>query len=138
MFSVETASATETEALAAQLGGLLSPGMVITLSGELGAGKTVFVRGLARGLGLSGAVTSPSYVLQHVYRGARLALYHLDAFRLAGGLAEFEASGLHEALADDQAAVCVEWPERLGALQWPPERIEVQFEHLDPQRRRLV
>jgi tRNA threonylcarbamoyladenosine biosynthesis protein TsaE len=136
--SFESSSPAATEALGKQLGGVLPRGAAVTLSGELGAGKTVFVRGLARGWGVTGPITSPSYVLEHVYRGERGTLYHLDAYRLAGGLAEFEASGLHEALADAAALVCVEWHELLGEVQWPPERIDIQFEHLAPDLRRLT
>jgi tRNA threonylcarbamoyladenosine biosynthesis protein TsaE len=83
-------------------------------------------------------VTSPTYVLQHIYRGGRLTLYHIDLYRLLGGAVEFEDSGLHECLDDCQGVVCVEWPERAADLQWPPDRISVQIDHLDPQRRRIA
>lgn len=137
--SLETSSPAETEALAAKIGALVLPGLVITLAGELGAGKTVFVRGLARGLGVPDAtVTSPTYVLQHVYRGGRLPLYHIDAYRLRGGADEFEASGLNESFADAQGVVCVEWPERLGAFVWPAFRLEIQVEHAGLEQRRLA
>ena len=118
--------------------GLNKSGILITLEGELGAGKTVFVRGLARGLGIpTEAITSPTYVLQHIYRGGRLLLYHMDAYRIAGGAREFEASGLLECLDDPQAVVCLEWPERLAGFQWPTDRIKVEIEHCDMERRRI-
>ena len=139
-FSRSTASAAETEALGAAIARGLRGGELIVLSGELGAGKTVFVRGLARGLNCPPGVrvTSPTYVLQHAYRGGRLALYHIDAYRLGGGAAEFEASGLRECMDDSGGVVCLEWPERLDDLQWPGDRIFVQIEHVDPQHRQLT
>ncbi|MGD0090373.1 MAG: tRNA (adenosine(37)-N6)-threonylcarbamoyltransferase complex ATPase subunit type 1 TsaE [Planctomycetota bacterium] len=138
--AIETRSAAETEALAERLARVLPGGMLIALQGELGAGKTVFVRGVARGLGVPAdvMVNSPTYVLQHIYRGGRLTLYHLDLYRLLCGAEEFEDSGLRECLDDCTGLVCVEWPERLADFQWPADRIVVQLEHLNPQRRRIV
>ena len=114
--------------------------MLVALAGELGAGKTVFVRGLAQGLNMPSGVmvTSPTYVLQHIYRGGRLTLYHIDVYRVLGGAAEFEDSGLRECLDDCDGLVCVEWPERVADFQWPADHIMVRIEHLDPQRRRIV
>ena len=136
----ETNSAAATEALGTSLARGLRGGELIVLSGELGAGKTVFVRGMAKGLDCPPGVrvTSPTYVLQHAYRGGRLTLYHIDAYRIGGGAAEFEASGLRECMDDRSGIVCLEWPERLDDLQWPGERIFVQIEHLDPQHRQLT
>jgi tRNA threonylcarbamoyladenosine biosynthesis protein TsaE len=138
--TIETRSAAETEALAARIGAAITRQTLVTLSGELGAGKTVFVRGLARGLGVPVAtpVTSPTYVLLHHYRGGRLMLYHIDAYRLGGGADEFEASGLNECLADPNGVVCIEWPEKLTGQKWPQARIEVSIEHIDPDVRRIV
>ncbi|MCY3018854.1 MAG: tRNA (adenosine(37)-N6)-threonylcarbamoyltransferase complex ATPase subunit type 1 TsaE [Planctomycetota bacterium] len=138
--AVETASARETEALGIRLACSLSGGMLVTLEGELGSGKTVLVRGIACGLKVPPGViiTSPTYVLQHVYRGGRLTLYHIDLYRIVGGAAEFEASGLHECFDDAQGLVCVEWPERLPSFKWPEDRVIVQIEHAEPQRRRIA
>jgi tRNA threonylcarbamoyladenosine biosynthesis protein TsaE len=137
---IASGAAAETEALGASLGRLLSGREMIVLSGELGAGKTVFVRGVARGLDVPQGirVTSPTYVLQHAYRGGRLTLYHMDAYRIGGGAAEFEGSGLRECLDDPHGVVCLEWPERLADFQWPGERITVQIEHDDVQLRRIA
>jgi len=134
-YVIGTESPAETEALgtlAAQ------PGLVVALRGELGAGKTVFVRGLARGLLGPGAVavTSPTYVLQHVYRGGAGVLYHLDLYRLKGGTGEFEASGLRDCLADPRGVVCLEWPERAEDIL-PADRLEVELEHQGETRRLL-
>ena len=136
----DTHSAKETEALAARIGASLSRQTLVTLSGELGAGKTVFVRGLARGLGVPVAtpVTSPTYVLLHHYPGGRLMLYHIDAYRIGGGADEFEASGLNECLADPNGVVCLEWPEKLAGQKWPANRIDVSIEHIDPEQRRIT
>ena len=137
---LDTHSAAETEQLGIRLACALAGRTVVTLSGELGAGKTVFVRGLACGLKVPPGVvvTSPTYVLQHVYRGGRLTLYHIDAYRMVGGVGEFEASGLDECLGDEQGVVCVEWPERLPDFHWPDDHIEVHIEHHEPQERRIV
>jgi tRNA threonylcarbamoyladenosine biosynthesis protein TsaE len=152
-FAVETGSPAATEALAAELARALVPpasgrqggrleagGTLILLTGELGTGKTVFVRGLLRGLDAPPevAVTSPTYVLQHTYRGGRRTLHHLDIYRLAGGALEFENSGLLECLDDPGALVAVEWPERLGAFAWPADRVEVTLDHAGPKCRRVV
>jgi tRNA threonylcarbamoyladenosine biosynthesis protein TsaE len=107
-----SSSEEETRAIAARLARNLRPGSVLLLSGDLGAGKTAFVRGLAEGLGLSAdEVTSPTFTLVHEYRGGRLPLVHVDLYRLdSADLAEI-------GLDDDLAAagvVAVEWPERLG------------------------
>lgn len=137
---IESRSAAETEAVGIRLACALGGGMLITLTGELGAGKTVLIRGLACGLNMPPGVvvTSPTYVLQHIYRGGRLTLYHLDVYRIVGGAPEFEASGLMECLDDKQGLVCVEWPERLAGFAWPDDRITVQLDHVDPQRRRVT
>lgn len=144
---LETHSAAETEALGERLARALvheprPQGSValVLLSGELGAGKTSFVRGMLRGLDapLDVRATSPTYVLQHVYKGGRATLYHIDAYRLGGGAAEFESSGLLECLDDPAAIVCVEWPEKLPDLKWPPDRIIVELEHRDPSVRAIT
>jgi tRNA threonylcarbamoyladenosine biosynthesis protein TsaE len=108
---LRSSSEVETRALAAALAGDLRPGTVLLLSGDLGAGKTAYVRGLAEGLGLDpDVVTSPTFTLVHEYRGGRLPLVHVDLYRLdSADLAEL-------GLDDDLAAagvVAVEWPERL-------------------------
>ena len=101
-----------TEALAEQLAATLHPGDVLLLSGPLGAGKTAFVRGLARGLGLSAAdVSSPTFTLIHEYRGGRLTLFHVDLYRLTDASAD--DLGLQE-LGVDDGVLAIEWPERLA------------------------
>lgn len=118
-------SEADTVALGETLGRALAPGDLILLYGELGAGKTTLVRGLARGAGCRGRVSSPSFALAHRYRGRRLTVHHLDLYRLApGGDAEL---GLDELLADPKGAVVVEWPQVLP--RWPARRLEVRLSH---------
>ena len=104
-------SESETRAIAAALAPTLMPGSVILLSGDLGAGKTAFVRGLAAGLGLDpDEVTSPTFTIVHEYRGGRLPLIHVDLYRL--DRAELDDIGLDQDLAE-QGVTAVEWAERL-------------------------
>jgi tRNA threonylcarbamoyladenosine biosynthesis protein TsaE len=104
-------SESETRAIAAALAPALTPGAVILLSGDLGAGKTAFVRGLAEGLGIDpDEVTSPTFTLVHEYRGGRLPLIHVDLYRL--DRAELDEIGLDQDLAAT-GVTAVEWSERL-------------------------
>jgi tRNA threonylcarbamoyladenosine biosynthesis protein TsaE len=107
----QSSSEAETRAIAAALTPSLMPGAVILLSGDLGAGKTAFVRGLAEGLGLDADdVTSPTFTIVHEYRGGRLPLIHVDLYRL--DRAELDEVGLDEDLAA-LGVTAVEWAERL-------------------------
>ena len=111
-FETISRSESETEALGAVLAKDLRPGDVVALTGDLGAGKTAFVSGLARGLSLDpGQVSSPTFALVHEYRGGRLPLFHVDLYRLSG--AEAEDLGLDE-LGVADGVLAIEWPERLG------------------------
>ena len=129
---VVTASAEETEAVGARLAGRLEPGDVVTVSGELGSGKTTFVRGACRGLGVTAPVTSPTFTIGHRYRG-RLDVSHLDLYRFSG-LSPAEWGDLEPYFED--AIVFVEWPEAgLDAL--PSARVTVRLEHVSVERRRI-
>jgi tRNA threonylcarbamoyladenosine biosynthesis protein TsaE len=111
-----TRSEAETEALAEALASGFRGGEVVLLSGDLGAGKTAFVRGLARGLGADASeVASPTFVLLTSYRG-RLVLHHADLYRLAGTVDEGEL-GLEE-LPGSGGVLAVEWAERLRRVPW--------------------
>ncbi len=129
---LESFSAGETESVAARLAGPLAAGDVVLVSGELGAGKTTFVRGACRALGVRGAVTSPTFTIGHRYHGAT-DVSHLDLYRFRG-LSAAEWGDLEPYFQD--AIVFVEWPEAgLGVL--PGERAHVLLEHVAPDRRRI-
>lgn len=107
-----------TEALGFALGRQLRAGDVVALFGDLGAGKTTFSRGLLRGLGFEGDVSSPTFPIVQPYEAPhmRLPLWHVDLYRVEGE-EEIEQLALDEAR--DDAALVIEWPERLGAALWP-------------------
>jgi tRNA threonylcarbamoyladenosine biosynthesis protein TsaE len=107
---IDSYSAAETERLATQLGQVLPPDTVLALHGDLGAGKTTFVRGLARAWGIREAVTSPTFNLYTLYRGER-QLIHLDAYRLESG-ADLDALMIEDFL-ESPWCFAVEWPERI-------------------------
>ena len=105
----------ETFKLGAQIGAEVNGGEILLLSGPLGAGKTIFVKGLASALGLDPAeVTSPSFTLVNPYAG-RLSLYHIDLYRLDEGVSAAHAVDLDELLMEESAVIVIEWAERLGA-----------------------
>lgn len=106
----------ETEALGEQLAYRALPGLVIGLTGDLGAGKTSLVRGLARGLGITSRVHSPTFTLVNEYTGGRLKLFHLDLYRLENP-DQIRTAGIEEFLAPDGVTV-VEWAERLELGGW--------------------
>ncbi|HYM67707.1 MAG TPA: tRNA (adenosine(37)-N6)-threonylcarbamoyltransferase complex ATPase subunit type 1 TsaE [Patescibacteria group bacterium] len=122
-----THSAAETEAAGAELGRRLRAGDVVLLSGELGAGKTTFVRGLASGVGSDAAVASPTFQLVRIYPG-RVQLAHVDLYRVESD-AELAVLGLDELA--EQGAVIVEWGERLEV----PGAALIDFQHLGGDRR---
>ena len=128
-----SSSAAATEALGVALGAALRAGDVVALEGELGAGKTCLVRGLARGLGVTGPVTSPTFTLMHTYEGPT-PLHHFDAW-MEGREQTFLAGGGTEWLRGDGVAV-VEWAERVAPWLSEP-LLRVRMEHLDPERRRV-
>jgi tRNA threonylcarbamoyladenosine biosynthesis protein TsaE len=134
----ETASARETEALAADLAAALRPGDVVLVSGELGAGKTTFVRGACRALGVAVPVTSPTFTIARRYEDGRLPVSHLDLFRLAEGLGDEEPELLEDELSPDRVAF-VEWPEVAGdGLPGIQVVARVRLEHRGGDRRRVV
>jgi tRNA threonylcarbamoyladenosine biosynthesis protein TsaE len=127
---VVTASPRETEAVAARLAALLAEGDVVSVSGELGAGKTTFVRGAARALGVSGPVSSPTFTIGHRYE-APTPVAHLDLYRVQG--IDPEEWGDLEPYFDGAIAF-VEWPEHGG--DWLPEaRAVVTLGHVDETHR---
>jgi len=129
-----SSSAEVTEALAEELGRTLPAGTLVALDGDLGAGKTCFVRGLARGLGIEGGVASPTYTLMQAHEGGRLPLYHFDAW-MEGREKAFLMDGGDTLLSGEGLAV-VEWAERV-ADTLPPTRLAVRLVHVDPETRRM-
>lgn len=111
-----TRSAEETFELAYGIGEAITKPTVFLLQGDLGAGKTVFAKGIAAGLDIDPAeVNSPTFTLVNEYKG-RMRLYHLDLYRIEGGADELRELGLEEMLNEPNAVVLIEWPERLGTL----------------------
>lgn len=125
----------ELEAEGESLGRALPAGALVTFEGDLGAGKTTFIKAIARGLGVAGPASSPTYALVHRYRGARGPVFHLDCFRLRS---PEEAADLDwEGLLREGDAILVEWPEQAGAWLPAPSR-RFRLHHLaDPERRGL-
>jgi tRNA threonylcarbamoyladenosine biosynthesis protein TsaE len=117
---VLTTGPDDTEQAGAELAARLQPGDVVLVSGELGAGKTTFVRGALRALGVDGPVTSPTFVVGHAFDGASGPVSHLDLYRLAG--MGGEDPGLLEPFFVPDAIVFVEWPEQADGA-WPDERV---------------
>ncbi len=132
---LESGSATETEAAGATLAERLGPGDVVVVSGELGAGKTTFIRGACRALGVEGPVTSPTFTIGQRYSG-RLPVSHLDLYRLAGLDAEDPAL-LDDYLGADAVAF-VEWPAVAEPELAGRRVLEVRLTHLGDERREIV
>ena len=133
MAETETQSPEETEAIGARVAGELSPGDVVTVSGELGSGKTTFVRGACRSLGVTGPVTSPTFTIGHRYEG-RVPVSHLDLYRFSG-LSHAEWGDLEPYF--DDAVAFVEWPEA-GAGVLPAPRVRVHMRHSGRDRRAIT
>jgi len=130
--SIESVSSEQTELVAAELAAELEPGDVVTVSGELGAGKTTFVRGACRALGVQGPVTSPTYTIGHRYRG-HVDVSHLDLYRFES-VSPADWGDLEPYF--DGAVCFVEWPEAAaGAL--PDARFRVTLRHAGEDRRMI-
>ncbi len=128
-----TGSAEATESVAAQLAARLAVGDVVAVSGELGSGKTTFVRGACRALGVTAPVTSPTFTIGHRYPG-QADVSHIDLFRF-NGVSAAEWGDLEPYF--ENAIVFVEWPEA-GRDVLPPARVAVRLQHAGGDRRRLV
>ncbi len=129
-----TCSPEETEAVGAALGETLQPGAVVAYLGDLGAGKTAFTRGLARGLGIRETVTSPTYTIVNEYLTGRLPLFHFDMYRLANSDALWDI-GWEDYL--ERGGVCaVEWSENVADAM--ENAIWVKIEKLDEDTRRIT
>ena len=133
---LETTGIAQTQEVGARLALLLRPGDVLALIGDLGAGKTAFTQGLASGLGIAAAVTSPTFVLMNRYQGpGGQILQHVDCYRLGDAPLEMWDAGLAD-LFDGDDIVVIEWADRITGLL-PDEYLEITFAYLGPERRRL-
>ena len=131
----ETATVTETEQIAEHFGQTLTGGETVLLQGEMGAGKTHFCKGLAKGLGVDDIVTSPTFALHNCYRG-RLTLNHFDFYRIDDP-AEAEILGLDEFFHDKQGVSVIEWGDNVKELI-PPARITVTIDKIGGDSRRIT
>jgi tRNA threonylcarbamoyladenosine biosynthesis protein TsaE len=111
LINIISSSPEETEALGENLAGRLTAGSVIALKGALGAGKTCLVKGIARGLGITETITSPTYTIINEYNGSSVMLHHIDAYRLSGD-DDFEHTGAGECIGGKGITV-IEWSERI-------------------------
>ena len=124
----------QTRSIGMRLGGALQAGDVVCLQGNLGAGKTTFVQGIAKGWGSLDSVSSPTFIIVNVYRRAdQSQLFHMDAYRL-DSTAEAEELDIDSMLS--QGPLLIEWPERINGLV-PNERLWVQLEHIDEEEREM-
>ena len=124
----------QTRRIGARLGGALQAGDVICLQGDLGAGKTTFVQGLAKGWGSLDSVSSPTFIIVNEYRRAdQSRLFHMDAYRL-DSTPEAEELDLDSMMAD--GALIIEWPERIDGLV-PVDNLWITFEHIDEEEREM-
>ena len=128
-----TTSYQETKTLAIKVANAIKKGCFIAFNGDLGAGKTAFVTGLAQGLGSNEAVSSPTFALLNQYTDGRIPLYHFDLYRINGE--EIYSLGFDEMFFDPNIISCVEWSERLSELDMPEKRIEITILKLDGDNR---
>ncbi len=132
MQTVQLAVASQTHALGVRLGAAAFPGMVVTLRGDLGAGKTVLAKGIGAGLGVPGIVRSPTFVILQLHEGGRLPMAHVDGYRLDGP-DDLAHVGLDDALAG-HGVVVIEWPERFEEAL-PVDRLDIALDFVGTARR---
>lgn len=138
LFSVETNSEMQTMLVGEKMALTVGKGVVITLTGDLGAGKTHFVKGFAKGLGFDGTVTSPTFTLLNIYQGGKYPIYHFDMYRLSS-LEEANELGFEEYfdLKSLDGISIVEWPENVQGLINCPH-INVNIEKIDENKRKII
>ena len=128
-------SPAQTQRFGARLGELACAGDLFCLEGELGSGKTCFAQGLGRGLGVPGAIHSPTFILANEHRGGRLPLFHLDVYRMSGA-EEAMGIGLDDYISGDGVCV-VEWAEKIRDVL-PLDRMWIAFRHVDGNKRGVL
>ncbi len=124
----------ETIALGERMAAYLRPGDVVVLNGDLGAGKTTFTKGIAKGLGIKEIIKSPTFTIIHEYQDGRIPLYHMDAYRLENGGAEY--LGLDEYFDGDGVSV-VEWAQ-FAEDELPDEFLAITFKRTDDENKRIL
>ncbi|ALC92551.1 ATP-binding protein [Bacillus sp. FJAT-18017] len=132
VFEYISSSTEETMSLSEKLAGYLQPGDVLTLEGDLGAGKTTFTKGLAKGLGIEKMVNSPTFTIIKEYSG-RLPLYHMDVYRVTD---EYEDLGFDEYF-EGEGVTVVEWAHLIGD-QLPLDRLDIRISHEPDNKRKLL
>ncbi len=134
-----TTSADETFRLGQKIGSQLQGGEILLMSGALGAGKTLFVKGIASALGLDPEeVTSPSFTLVNPHEGGRLLLYHIDLYRLEEGPPSAHAVDLEELLAQEHSVIIIEWAERLKKYKLPTGTWRITISGVGEEPRRVA
>ena len=133
---VITTNAQQTQDFAEQFSTTLIGGETILLNGDLGAGKTHFVKGVAKGLGIDDVITSPTFALHNQYNGGRLVLNHFDFYRIMDP-EEAEMLGLNEFFGEKDSVSCIEWSENIAELL-PRDCIVVTIEKLDENSRQIT
>lgn len=134
-----TQSAQETQSLGQKIGSSLKGGEIIALKGELGSGKTTFVQGLAKGLGIDQRIISPTFILIRSYQAKKnLTFFHLDLYRFEDRAEkEVKELGLEEIWSDPKNILAIEWAEKIEEIL-PKKTIEVNFEYLAEEKRRIT
>ena len=136
MFKFKSDAPARTAELARRLAGVLRPGTVICLDGDLGAGKTLFVQNLAASLGVQGEVTSPTFNLMNLYEDGRLPLVHFDLYRLEQEY-ELEEIGFYDYVENPDGLVLIEWAEKFPECL-PEDHIALQIQRTDVENERVL
>lgn len=136
MFKLKSDAPARTAELARRLAGVLRPGTVICLDGDLGAGKTLFVQNLAAGLGVQGEVTSPTFNLMNVYEDGRLPLVHFDLYRLEQEY-ELDEIGFYDYVENPDGLVLIEWAEKFPECL-PEDHIALEIQRTDVEDERVL
>ena len=133
---VLSSSPQRTEALGAEFAASLQPGDRVIISGDLGAGKTTFVRGVCRALGVESPITSPTFTIAKRYDEGRVPISHLDLYRLSGGADAEDPGLLDEELSSTRIAL-IEWPE-MASPEWLNASFEVELAHMGADQRKVT
>jgi len=131
-----TKNSCQTQKLGEKIGSDLKPGTVIGLSGELGSGKTTFLQGLAKGLGIKKRIVSPTFIFVKQYFVGKINFYHVDLYRIEN-LKDVSGLGLEEFFNDPDGIVAVEWAEKFPGI-FPQKTIKMNFTYLNDQERKIV